>query len=79
MGQPPHLARTQALRFRRHSIELLEQMAPHQQDERRLIAIAKQGRAQLEQLWAREREERRRAPPTGWGGTPRRDNDADPD
>ena len=79
MGQPPHLARTQALRFRRHSIELLEQMAPHQQDERRLIAIAKQGRAQLEQLWAREREERRRVPPTGWAGTPGRGGDRDED
>ena len=29
MGWQPHAARTQALRFRRHSIELLEQMAPH--------------------------------------------------
>jgi glutathione-regulated potassium-efflux system ancillary protein KefC len=59
MGRPPHTARRQARRFRRHSIELLHQMAPLQGDEQALIAAAKQGRAQLEQLWLRERAERR--------------------
>lgn len=54
-GTQPHEARRQALRFRRHSIELLEEMAPHFADEDRLIAIAKRGRAQLEETWARER------------------------
>jgi glutathione-regulated potassium-efflux system ancillary protein KefC len=55
-GMRPHQARTQALRFRRHSVELLEEMVPHIADENRLIAIARQGRQQLEQTWARERE-----------------------
>jgi glutathione-regulated potassium-efflux system ancillary protein KefC len=59
MGWEPHTARQQALRFRRHNIELLHAMAAHQGDERSLIAVAKQGREQLEQLWSREREERR--------------------
>jgi glutathione-regulated potassium-efflux system ancillary protein KefC len=58
-GMRPHEARTQALRFRRHSVELLEEMVPHITDESRLIAIAKQGRQQLEETWAREREEQR--------------------
>ncbi|MDE2565715.1 MAG: cation:proton antiporter, partial [Burkholderiales bacterium] len=67
MGWQPHAARNQALRFRRHSIELLEQMAPHQGDEGQLIAIAKQGRQQLEELWSRERAERRaQAARGGW-------------
>jgi len=57
LGWEPHAARTQALRFRRHSIELMEQMAPHLADENQLIALAKQGRQQLEELWARERAE----------------------
>ena len=57
MGWQPHAARTQALRFRRHSIELMEQMAPHLADENQLIALSKQGRQQLEELWARERAE----------------------
>lgn len=59
MGLPPPIARRQARRFRRHSIELLHQMAPLQGDEQALIAAARQGRAQLEQLWLRERAERR--------------------
>jgi glutathione-regulated potassium-efflux system ancillary protein KefC len=59
LGWEPHAARNQALRFRRHSIELLERMAPHFQDEAKLIAIAKQGRQQLQDLWTLEREQAR--------------------
>jgi glutathione-regulated potassium-efflux system ancillary protein KefC len=58
MGMQPHDARTQAWRFRRHSIEMLKQMAPHQGDEKKLIAVAQQGRRELEELWQRERAER---------------------
>jgi glutathione-regulated potassium-efflux system ancillary protein KefC len=62
LGWQPHAARTQALRFRKHSIELLERMTPHFKDEAKLIAIAKQGRQQLEELWARERAEQQARP-----------------
>jgi len=55
MGWEPHAARSKALKFRRHSIDLLEQMAPHFADQNKLVAIAKQGRAQLEESWARDR------------------------
>ncbi len=58
MGWEPHAARTQALRFRRHSIELMQRMAPHSGDEKRLIALAKEGRRQLEAQWAQERTQR---------------------
>ena len=58
MGWQPHAARTKALRFRRHNIELLARMEPHFGDESKLIALAKQGRSQLEELWSRERTER---------------------
>ncbi len=67
MGWEPHQARNLALRFRKHSVEMLEAMSRHQKDEDQLIALAKQGRQQLEELWAREREEaasRKRR--TGW-------------
>jgi glutathione-regulated potassium-efflux system ancillary protein KefC len=57
MGWQPHSARNQALRFRAHNIELLEQMAPHLGDEQKLIALSKQGRQQLETMWAQERAE----------------------
>ena len=59
MGWQPHAARTQALRFRQHTIELLHQMAPHQGDEKQLISIARQGRQELDEMWSRERAERR--------------------
>jgi glutathione-regulated potassium-efflux system ancillary protein KefC len=55
MGLEPHAARNLAQRFRRHNIELVEQAAPHLGDQNKLIALAKQGRQQLEELWARER------------------------
>jgi glutathione-regulated potassium-efflux system ancillary protein KefC len=67
MGWQPHSARNQALRFRRHSIELMERMAPHFGDEKKLIAIAKQGRQQFEAQWALEREQaRERRSRAGW-------------
>ena len=55
MGWQAHTARNQALRFRAHNINLLEQMAPHLGDEQKLIALSKQGRRQLETMWAQER------------------------
>jgi glutathione-regulated potassium-efflux system ancillary protein KefC len=67
MGWEPHAARTQAMRFRRHSIELMQQMAPHRGDQAKLIAVAKQGRQQLDELWSRERaEQRERRARAGW-------------
>jgi glutathione-regulated potassium-efflux system ancillary protein KefC len=44
------------MRFRRHNIELFEQMYPHHKDRNKLIAVAKQGREQLEAQMAKERE-----------------------
>ncbi len=58
MGWEPHAARTQALRFRRHSIDVMRQMAPHQGDQKKLVSVATQGRRELEALWSRERQER---------------------
>jgi len=58
MGWQPHAARTQALRFRQHTIDLIEAMQPHVGDEQKLVAVAQQGRQQLEHMWAQEREQR---------------------
>ena len=69
MGWQPHTARNQALRFRAHSIEQIEQMVPHLGDEQKLITLAKQGRQQLESLWAQERaEQTARRNRRGWQG-----------
>jgi glutathione-regulated potassium-efflux system ancillary protein KefC len=74
LGLAPHEARRQALRFRRHNLALFEQMHPHYRDRAKLIAVIKQGRQQLEEQMAQERDEAaaRRARgldrPPGWGG-----------
>jgi glutathione-regulated potassium-efflux system ancillary protein KefC len=70
MGWQPHEARNQALRFRAHTIDLIEQMAPHLGDEQKLIALARQGRQQLETLWAQERaQQTSRRNRQGWQGS----------
>ncbi|HZY19882.1 MAG TPA: glutathione-regulated potassium-efflux system protein KefC [Ramlibacter sp.] len=57
LGQSPHEARRLAMRFRRHNVQLFEQMYPHHKDRSKLIAVVKQGRRQLEEQMARERAE----------------------
>jgi len=67
LGWHPHEARTLALRFRRHNVEQLDTMAPHWNDEAKLITAAKQGRLQLEELFAQERDAaRKRQATAGW-------------
>jgi len=56
LGHTPEAARLAARRFRQHNLALLEQMYPHHKDRAKLIAVAKQGRQQLEEQMARERE-----------------------
>jgi glutathione-regulated potassium-efflux system ancillary protein KefC len=69
LGWERHAARNLAMRFRRHTIEQLDLMAPHRQDEARLIAAVKQGRQQLESLFAQEREAlAKRRHRAGWEG-----------
>ena len=68
-GMEPHAARRQAMRFRRHNVDVLRQMVPLQNDEGALIAAAKLGRQQFEQQMAAEREAEeahRRAQRGGW-------------
>jgi glutathione-regulated potassium-efflux system ancillary protein KefC len=73
LGFAPHEARAQAMRFRRHNLQLFEQMYPHHRDRAKMIAVIKQGRQQLEEQMAQERaerEQRRREEPErarGWG------------
>lgn len=55
IGWTPHAARQLAWRFRRHSVEQMEQMRPHRGDLDTLIALSKQGRQQLEERLAQER------------------------
>ncbi len=72
-GMEPHAARRQALRFKRHNLELMEQMVPLRRDESALIAAAKLGLQQFDQLIAAERaaeEHHRKAQRAGWDKPP---------
>jgi glutathione-regulated potassium-efflux system ancillary protein KefC len=66
LGQPPHEARQHAMRFRQHNLDLFEQMYPHHRDRAKTIAVIKQGRQQLEDQMAREREQQAQRRPGGW-------------
>ena len=78
MGWSRHSARTLAMRYRQHNIELMQQIAPHRKDENKLIALAKQGREQLEELWSHERAQRRQEMGrrgAGWAAEQKGDDD----
>ena len=66
LGFERHQARNLALRFRRHNLEQLQEMAPHFKDESKLIAMSKIGRAQMEQFMADERQRKDSRDVVGW-------------
>ncbi len=66
LGQSPHEARQAAMRFRQHNLALFEQMYPHRKDRSKLIAVATQGRLQLEEQLAQERQQQAQRRPAGW-------------
>jgi glutathione-regulated potassium-efflux system ancillary protein KefC len=69
LGFQRHQARTLAMRFRAHTVEQLEILRPHAADTSRFIALSRQGREQLEQRFAQEREQRRNLPQARWHGS----------
>lgn len=58
LGQPAPAAQRAAERFRQHNLALFEQMYPHRNNREKFIAVAKQGRMQLEAQMKLEREQR---------------------
>ena len=60
IGQPREAAEQVIHRFRQHNLELFEQLHPHYKDSAKLISVVKQGRQQLEEQMAREREDQAR-------------------
>ena len=57
LGQPPEATRQAAETFRAHNLELFERMYPHRNNREKFIAVAKQGRSQLEAQMKLEREQ----------------------
>ncbi|MDR6212714.1 glutathione-regulated potassium-efflux system protein KefC [Paracidovorax wautersii] len=62
MGMPGEQAEALADRFRHHNIALADLMYPHHQNREKMIAVAKQGRQQLVEQMAKERQEHAAAP-----------------
>ena len=54
-------------RFRSHNTALIERMYPHHKNREQFIAVARQGRQQLVEQMAKERQEQqaRQTPPPG--------------
>ena len=61
LGQSADEAAQTALRFRQHNLALFEKMYPHYKDRAKFVAVARQGRQQLEAQMAQEREQRAQA------------------
>ncbi|ART47371.1 glutathione-regulated potassium-efflux system protein KefC [Acidovorax carolinensis] len=61
MGLPPAEAQDITQRFRTHNIALADRMYPHHKDRARMIAVAREGRNQLAEQMAKERQERQAA------------------
>ena len=57
LGQPQDAAQQAAERFRQHNLALFEQMYPHRNNREKFIAVARQGRMQLEAQMKKEREQ----------------------
>ena len=57
MGQSPTLAHEMTRRFREHNIALADRMYPHHKDRAKMMAVAREGRAQLAEQMAKERQE----------------------
>jgi len=70
LGQSPHEARQGAMRFRLHNLALFEQMYPHRKNRSKLIAVATQGRLQLEEQMAQERAQLEQGRPASWHRKP---------
>ncbi|MDB5870200.1 MAG: Kef-type potassium/proton antiporter, family, partial [Polaromonas sp.] len=56
LGQPQDAAQQAAEQFRQHNLELFERMYPHRNTREKFIAVARQGRLQLEAQMKQERE-----------------------
>ena len=66
LGHSAHAARQTAMRFRRHNLALFEQLLPHHKDRAKVIAVVKQGRLELEEQMAQERQAQASGRPKAW-------------
>ncbi len=67
LGWHPFQARQVAARFKRHSLALLQRSYPFHKDDKTMASMARQGRQQLDELMAHERQARERQRQGVWG------------
>jgi glutathione-regulated potassium-efflux system ancillary protein KefC len=67
LGQEPFEARQAAMRFRQHNLALFEKLHPHYRDPAKLISVIKEGRNELEDQMAQERQDKAQHRPQDWG------------
>ncbi|HYD81664.1 MAG TPA: glutathione-regulated potassium-efflux system protein KefC [Paucimonas sp.] len=66
LGFGAYRARQAAMKFRAHNLDLLQALYPHYKDQQRVLSIAKQGRDELEEMFARDAEARHAKRQDGW-------------
>jgi glutathione-regulated potassium-efflux system ancillary protein KefC len=66
LGFGAYQARQAAMKFRAHNLKTLHAVYPHYRDQQQLVSMAKQAREELEEMFARDAEERDLEQRSGW-------------
>jgi glutathione-regulated potassium-efflux system ancillary protein KefC len=66
LGFGAYRARQAAMKFRMHNLALLETLYPHYRDQQRVMSLAKQGRDELEEMFARDADALQVKQHEGW-------------
>jgi glutathione-regulated potassium-efflux system ancillary protein KefC len=66
LGFGAYRARQAAMKFRMHNLGLLELLYPHYKDQKTVMSLAKQGRDELEEMFARDADARHVRPHDSW-------------
>ncbi len=66
LGFGAYRARQAAMKFRTHNLDLLQTLYPHYKDQQRTMSLARQGRDELEAMFARDAEALKSRRHEGW-------------
>jgi glutathione-regulated potassium-efflux system ancillary protein KefC len=69
LGVAPSDARRQALAFRRHNIQSLLRIYPHYRDQKTMVSMAKEARAELEDMFRADQIDQTGKSKQGWDGS----------
>jgi glutathione-regulated potassium-efflux system ancillary protein KefC len=66
LGFGVYRARQAAMKFRRHNLDLLQKLYPHYKDQQRFMSLTRQGRDELESMFANDAETLKARREDGW-------------